>query len=159
MKNSIIKKLDYLFLHLFFGFFTGLDISWFLMKITYLDMRINTTIFLPIGIITSFLFFIIQSFRHHQKLFPNSISSFFKLSFWALTILTAGSLFSNLDGPFVVLPILVRDGLKLPKINLPIISWSILIFFTLGILRLVFCFLNSFSSKELKSDFDYRSRS
>lgn len=113
----------------------GFDLAWLLMKVTWIDMRFPTEVFIPIGLA---LGGVAGVFLFLNKLSPQVVRTF-KIILLFLTALTVFTFLIDLKAAWFVAPIMVRSGLKLPFLN-HLYFW---IFLAVAVLLLFACLIST----------------
>jgi hypothetical protein len=129
---NVFNFIDPLFYGVFTGFILGLEVSWLLTKITWLDMRFKTEIFIPLGILIGLVggLFVLMG-QVPRKILKSIFILLLPLSF-----LTAVTFLKNLEAAWFVVPIIVKNALGL-KTLVPLNFWFLLLFLSLvALLRL-----------------------
>lgn len=140
--NSIFKIILYVYKGLIIGFIIGFNVAWLTMKITWVDMRFPTEVFIPAGLILGLLAGIVATFYK----FPGVIVKSHLVILFISSMMTIVTFMVNMKAAYFVAPIIVRSGLKLKSLE-PGNFWAS---FIVSLFVLIVClnFVNQSKSHE-----------
>ncbi len=126
--KDILERLNGAFSAGFAGSIFGFDLAWLLMKIPYIDMRMNTGLMIPAGFALGVL---IGAFARRRA--GKSAKLALASALVAVTAAAAASMLADLEGAYVVAPILVREGLNARFVDLAAVRLAMAIYIALGV--------------------------
>jgi hypothetical protein len=107
-----LRKIDLLLVPLLACLITGFNISWLLMKIPYLDMRLNTGRFILIGLAVGLFSGLLNVIRVRSRKNNLLLSTQIFLA-TLLSLPVALDIIWDIPASTVVIPILIKEGLGL----------------------------------------------
>jgi hypothetical protein len=133
MKDRLVLSWsEYFFARLCYGFIFGFALAWLAMKITWLDMRMNTGIFMPAGMLFGLLLALARSIPLMKKVvgMMESISSFL---LGVLSLVVLSSMLADSHAATIKVPILIKEGLSLRTVDSRFLLAAAIFIFLFGL--------------------------
>lgn len=139
--QGVLKRIDKALFLGFLGSILGFDLAWLLMKIPYVDMRFNTGQLIPLGMAAGALTGALKAGPARK-----SAGRILAIALIALTSLATASMLGDLEGSYVVAPILAREGFDARSVNLATVRIAMIIYLALGLIRIAGLIIGRISS-------------